>query len=82
MEYTVIKEGSDDFDKNAHIAAVLKRLAEEPYVDKSDPEEDARIMAAVKWPDPAVACANMQRVGPKIKKLPPPPPDDDDDFDD
>mmetsp|Transcript_3159 Transcript_3159/g.12074 ORF Transcript_3159/g.12074 Transcript_3159/m.12074 type:complete len:160 (+) Transcript_3159:49-528(+) len=61
-EYTVLEEGSDDFDKKAHIAAALERLAnEEPY-DNTDPELEAEIIASIKYPDPAKAAAAMAKL--------------------
>lgn len=60
-EYTVLSEGDDNFDKNAHVKTILARLeTEEPY-DNTDPEEEARIVAAVKYPDPAFAEAAALR---------------------
>ena len=61
-EYTVLEEGKDDFDKNAHIAAVLKRIAEEEQVDNTDPELEAEIIKAIKYPDPAFAAAAMAKL--------------------
>jgi len=60
--YTVLKEGSPDFDKNAHIAAALERLAAEPEYDRTDPEMEAKIMAAIKYPDPAQAAVAMAKL--------------------
>lgn len=60
-EFTVISEGDDDFDKYAHIKAVIERLeAAEPY-DNTDADEEAKIIAAIKYPDPAFAAAAMSR---------------------
>ena len=58
-EYTVEAEGSDDFDTNAHVAKILADLEAQAEYDNTDAAADAEIMAAVKYPDPAVAAVAM-----------------------
>jgi hypothetical protein len=60
-EYVVEVEGSDDFDKNAHIAKVLADLEAQADYDNTDTAEEEKIMAAVKYPDPAVAAVAMAK---------------------
>merc|ERR1719270_2312673 len=44
-EYVVESEGSDDFDKNAHIAKVLADLEAQADYDNTDAAEEEKIMA-------------------------------------
>ncbi|CAH0371017.1 unnamed protein product [Pelagomonas calceolata] len=60
-EYVVESEGSDDFDKNAHIAKVLADLEAQADYDNTDAAEEEKIMASVKYPDPAVAFVAMAK---------------------
>jgi len=60
-EYVVEVEGSDDFDKNAHIAKVLADLEAQADYDNTDTAEEEKIMAAIKYPDPAVAAVAMAK---------------------
>ena len=60
-EYVVESEGSDDFDKNAHIAKVLADLEAQADYDNTDAAEEEKIMASVKYPDPAAAFVAMAK---------------------
>eukprot|EP00629_Pelagomonadales_sp_RCC1024_P018849 CAMPEP_0119261432 /NCGR_PEP_ID=MMETSP1329-20130426/1505_1 /TAXON_ID=114041 /ORGANISM="Genus nov. species nov., Strain RCC1024" /LENGTH=134 /DNA_ID=CAMNT_0007260995 /DNA_START=79 /DNA_END=483 /DNA_ORIENTATION=- len=60
-EYVVISEGSDDFDKDAHLAKVLADLAAQEDYDNVDEAAEAEILAAVKYPDPAHAVVAMAK---------------------
>ena len=60
-EYVVEAEGSDDFDKNAHIAKVLADLEAQADYDNTDAAEEEKIMASVKYPDPAAAFVAMAK---------------------
>ena len=55
-------EGADDFDKDAHVAKIVAELEAQEDYDNTDEAADAEIMAAVKFPDPAVAMANTMRM--------------------
>ncbi|KAK7249490.1 hypothetical protein SO694_00049288 [Aureococcus anophagefferens] len=55
----VVSEGDDSFDKNAHIASIVSALEAQGEYDNTDAAADAEIMAAVKYPDAAVAAAAM-----------------------
>ena len=52
-------EGADDFDKDAHVAKIVAELEAQEDYDNTDEAADAEIMAAVKYPDAAVAAAAM-----------------------
>ena len=54
-----MSEGTDSFDKNAHIASIVSALEAQGEYDNTDAAADAEIMAAVKYPDAAVAAAAM-----------------------
>ena len=60
-EYGVEAEGSDDFDKNAHIAKVLADLEAQADYDNTAAAEEEKIMASVKYPDPAAAFVAMAK---------------------
>jgi len=61
-EYAVETEGSDDFDKNAHIVKVLAALEAQADYDNTDAAEEEKIMASIKYPDPAQATVAMAAV--------------------
>merc|ERR1719472_684877 len=59
--YDVEPQGSDDFYKNAHIAKVLADLEAQADYDNTDAAEEEKIMASVKYPDPAAAFVAMAK---------------------
>mmetsp|Transcript_8492 Transcript_8492/g.10368 ORF Transcript_8492/g.10368 Transcript_8492/m.10368 type:complete len:90 (+) Transcript_8492:234-503(+) len=60
-EYEVVSDGSDDFDKNGHIEAVLARLAAQDEYDNTNEKEEAEILAAIRFPDPAQALVQTSK---------------------
>ena len=60
----MVSEGSDDFDKDAHVKKIVADLEAQGDYDNTDEAADAEIVAAVKYPDSAMAAAAMMKVGP------------------
>jgi hypothetical protein len=72
-EYVVEAEGSDDFDQKAHVAKVLQDLEAQADYDHTDAAAEEKIVASIKYPDPAVAFVAMvapaRKSGNKSKQL-------------